>query len=247
MSIASRKEREKEQRRNDILQAAEKLFFAWGYDSVTMDDIAKAVELNKATLYLYYKDKESLYFSIVLKGVRFLSEMVAENDSKAKTGFDRLWEIGHAYFSFAKKYPDYNRAYAYFYSGRFNLEGQLFTESLECSTMGMLTSGPQFWKTVDSAANRAGNEIVRQIMDLNQGIFTRMCNAIRAGIEEGTFRKDLDPEEAAIVFIMLLESVPRMRPDLAKVLEDKGTDKTKFSRDIGDFMGFMLKNKEKRR
>jgi AcrR family transcriptional regulator len=242
MSIASRKEREKEQRRSDILQAAEKLFFARGYDNVTMDDIAKAVELNKATIYLYYQDKESLYFSVVLKGVRILSEMVRENESKAKTGFDKLWEIGRAHFSFAKKYPDYNRAYAYFYSGRFSLEGQSYTESIESTMLGALSSGSQFWKTVDNAAHRAGNEIVRQIIELNQGIFILMCDAIRSGIDEGTFRKDLDPEEAAIVFTLLLESVPRMRPDLAKVLEEKGTDSTQFSRDIGNFMGYMLKN-----
>ena len=247
MSIASRKEREKEQRRNDILQAAEKLFFAWGYDNVTMDDIAKAVELNKATIYLYYLDKETLYFSIVLKGVRLLSEMVIEKESKAKTGFDKLWEIGHAYFSFAKKYPDYNRAYAYYCSGRFDLEGQSYTETLESAMLGGLTSGPMFWKSVDSAAHRSGNEVVKQIIALNQGIFRLMCDAIRRGIDEGALRKDLDPEEAAIVFTLLLESVPRMRPDLAKVLEAKGRDQVQFSRDIGEFMGFMLKSKEKKR
>jgi len=40
VSIAERKEREKEQRRNDITNAAEKLFFSRGYDSVSMDEIA---------------------------------------------------------------------------------------------------------------------------------------------------------------------------------------------------------------
>lgn len=41
MSIAARKELEKEKRRNDILNAAEKLFFSEGYENVTLKDISK--------------------------------------------------------------------------------------------------------------------------------------------------------------------------------------------------------------
>lgn len=240
MTIAERKEREKEQRRSDILSAAEKLFFDRGYDGVTMDDIAKAVELNKATLYLYFKDKESLYFTVVLRGVRILGEMVRERAGRAETGFDRLWEIGHAYVSFAGQYPDYNRAYNYFYSGRFNLEGAVHPEALTGSLLLIMDSGPKFWKSADMAANRAGNEVAGQIFAVNQEIFALMCDAIRTGMGEGKFRQDLDPVEAATVFTLLLESLPRMRPDLLVTLERRGVDPEKFARDVGDFMGFML-------
>ena len=50
MSITSRREREKQKRRNDIINAAEKVFFAKGYDKVTMDEIANEAEVNKALL-----------------------------------------------------------------------------------------------------------------------------------------------------------------------------------------------------
>jgi AcrR family transcriptional regulator len=245
MSIAERKEREKEQRRNDILSAAEKLFFARGYDNVTMDDIAKAVELNKATIYLYFKDKESLYFTVVLHGVHILNEMVREREGKAKTGFDKLWEIGHAYVSFARKYPDYNRAYNYFYSGRFDLASITGVDEYASSMTSIIDSGPRFWRVVDLAANRASGEVATQIVELNHEIFVLMCNAIKAGIADGAFRRDLNPAEAATVFTLLLESIPRMRPDLAKVLENQGIDERKFAMDIGDFIGFMLASKEK--
>jgi AcrR family transcriptional regulator len=243
MSISSRKEREKEQRRNDILQAAEKLFFARGYDNVTMDDIAKEVELNKATIYLYFFDKESLYYTVVLRGVQILNEMVKERERNATTGFDKLWEIGHAYFSFVKRHPDYNVVYSYFYSGRFDLTDLRHEYETPLSPFD---SGESFWRNVNWAANWASKEVARLIIDLNHEIFVLMCNAIKAGIEEGTFRRDLDPEEAAIVFSLLLESIPRMRPDLEKVLDGKGVGQRTFERDIGDFMGHMLMNKAKR-
>ena len=40
MGIAERKEREKEQRRNNIIDAAESVFFSKGIENATMDEIA---------------------------------------------------------------------------------------------------------------------------------------------------------------------------------------------------------------
>lgn len=242
MSIAERKEREKEQRRNDILAAAEKLFFSRGYDNVSMDDIAKEVELNKATLYLYFKNKEALFFSIVLLGVQILHRMVTERVEKAPTGSEKLWEIGHAYFSFVKRYPDYNRVYNYFYSGRFSLADIINPPDLEL--LSTLDSGLKLWKSGDMAANRANYEVGGQIIELNRKIFAITSDAIREGIAEGAFRADLSPEEAAVTFTLLIESIPNMRPDLMAVLEGKGIDQLNFSRDLGHYINHMLSNNE---
>ncbi|HNS25752.1 MAG TPA: helix-turn-helix domain-containing protein, partial [Methanobacteriaceae archaeon] len=72
MSTTSRREREKQKRRQDIINAAEKIFFAKGYDSVTMDEIAREAEINKALIYYYFKNKEALFFAVNLYGVRIL-------------------------------------------------------------------------------------------------------------------------------------------------------------------------------
>ena len=72
MGISERRQREREQRKTEIIQAAEHLFFASGYEDVTMDDIAREVELNKATIYLYFKNKETLFATIVLRGILLL-------------------------------------------------------------------------------------------------------------------------------------------------------------------------------
>ena len=60
------------------MDAAEKLFFSGKFDDVSMEDIAKAVELSRATLYLYFKDKESLYFAVILRGFGIMDEMFRE-------------------------------------------------------------------------------------------------------------------------------------------------------------------------
>ena len=78
MSITSRREREKQKRQNDIINAAEKVFFAKGYDNVTMEEIANEAEVNKALLYYYFKNKEALFFAVNLYGVKILYEMYVE-------------------------------------------------------------------------------------------------------------------------------------------------------------------------
>ncbi len=87
MSLAKWKEREKEQRRNDIIDAARKLLAYKDFDEISMNEIAKEVGLGKSTLYLYFKNKESLYFAIVLRGIRIWAKMIKEEVKKGEYWF----------------------------------------------------------------------------------------------------------------------------------------------------------------
>lgn len=119
MAPADRKEREKEQRRRDIINAAEKLFFSRSYDNVSMNDIASEVELSKATLYLYFKDKESLFFAIVLHGARILNAIYLGCSKLDITGIEKIKAIGQGFYEFTQNYPDYFRILCYSGSERF--------------------------------------------------------------------------------------------------------------------------------
>ena len=52
MGIVERREREKLERRNSILESAEELFFQNGYEKTRMLEIADRCELSKGALYL---------------------------------------------------------------------------------------------------------------------------------------------------------------------------------------------------
>jgi AcrR family transcriptional regulator len=119
MSVAERKEREKEQRRNDIIDAAEKLFFSRKFDDVSMDDIAKAVDLSRATLYLYFEDKETIYFAVILRGVHIMEETYRAILEREKTGVNALSAIGYAFLKFHEEHSDYYRLFQYAPSQRF--------------------------------------------------------------------------------------------------------------------------------
>ena len=86
MGISERKEREREQRRNDIIDAAESIFFFQGVANSTMEDIAEKAELSKGTLYLYFKSKEDIQFAIFRRGAEILLEFMEKNIILKKTG-----------------------------------------------------------------------------------------------------------------------------------------------------------------
>ena len=54
-----------EERKGQIMNAAEEVFMQKGFDNARMDDIAEETGLSKGTLYLYYKSKNDLIIAIL--------------------------------------------------------------------------------------------------------------------------------------------------------------------------------------
>jgi AcrR family transcriptional regulator len=118
MGIAERKEREKLQRRRDIIDAAEKLFFSRGFESATMDEIAEIAELSKGTLYLYFKSKEDLQFAIFIRGSEILMKMMKDNLSTESNGYQRLLELADSFIRFSTENRNYFNLFMYYESSR---------------------------------------------------------------------------------------------------------------------------------
>jgi len=114
MGIAERKERERLQRREDIVDAAEKVFFSMGLKNATMDDVADAAELSKGTLYLYFKSKEELYLAIHLRGLALLVNLFKKAVKPNMNGLQQTLAIGRAFFRYYQDYPDYFDALSYY-------------------------------------------------------------------------------------------------------------------------------------
>ena len=65
MEMLSRKDRERQAKRQDILRAARVVFAEKGLYAATLDEIAEKAEFAKGTLYTYFENKEDLFFSMV--------------------------------------------------------------------------------------------------------------------------------------------------------------------------------------
>lgn len=212
MSFADKKIREKEERRDDILNAAEKLFFSRNYDSVSMDDIARAVDVNKALLYYYFKDKESLYFALVLRGLEILSGMLDERSGNDKTCMKKLRNGGRVYAEFATKYPEYLQAYSYLLSGRFDL------------------------------SNPSKNRDLSRIMEIRKKTFDLTRALVEGGVRDGSIRPDVNPVEVSVLFSMVFDSFSRMTPQQVQVLENEGIGRHEFLADARDLLDYIIMN-----
>lgn len=107
MGTVERREREKEYRRNEILNAAEKIFFSKGIQYATMDEVAEEAELSKGTLYIYFKSKEEIFGGICERAGLILREKFEKAYSENQKGIDKIYAVGLAYYEFSKEYPDY--------------------------------------------------------------------------------------------------------------------------------------------
>ncbi len=114
MGIKERKEREKEARREEIITAAEKIFFEKGLAQATMDEIAEAAELSKGTLYLYYKSKEDLYLTVAMKGSEIMYGMFQQALGTGEPTIKLIANLGEAYYEYFRNYRNYFRMYYFF-------------------------------------------------------------------------------------------------------------------------------------
>lgn len=65
--------------KNKLLQAAEKIFALEGYTNASMDRIAEEAGFSKGTIYLYFKDKEELFVSVLEKQMKINEQLIKEN------------------------------------------------------------------------------------------------------------------------------------------------------------------------
>jgi AcrR family transcriptional regulator len=105
MGVLERKEREKEARRSQILDAAEIIFEAKGLSQATMDDIAKEAELAKGTIYLYYKNKDELQVGLIMRSFDMMNASFTDAFERAPLAIQKITEVGKSYWDFAASRP----------------------------------------------------------------------------------------------------------------------------------------------
>jgi AcrR family transcriptional regulator len=107
MGVAERKEREKQARREAILDAARECFFEHGFENATISQIADTVELSTGTLYLYFKNKEEIYVSILEEGLDILFDLMKASERPNATAREILDGYANAYYKFYTDYGQY--------------------------------------------------------------------------------------------------------------------------------------------
>ena len=105
MGIAERKERDRVEMRQRIIDAAIQMFLEEGYEKTSIRNIAEKIEYSPATIYLYYKDKDELLYDVQGQAFEKL-DLAFHEKATAKDPLKRLEQILFTYVRFGKNNPE---------------------------------------------------------------------------------------------------------------------------------------------
>jgi len=196
----SRKLREREEREELILDHAQRLLQRDGFQGLNLDELARAVEYSKGTLYLHFETKEDLALSICTRAMRLRANLFERAYAFQGSSRERISAIGYAARKWSRDYPDMLRVQMMLKSlsfwerasedrrrlhgieaGRtFHHLNQIVIEALIAGDLPAGTHPPLVTLSLSSAT--LGSEVAANDADLQMlsgqadpGIMTRMC------------------------------------------------------------------------
>lgn len=169
MGATERKNQLRKLRQEDIINAAEKVFFAKGIHNATMDEVAKTAEYSKRTVYTYFSSKEQIYDAIISRAYGILNRLTFDALQKQQpaNGLEKVLFIGRTYLEFTNTYPHYFKAMADYENRDEDLSSQ-----------------DEYKRANYIEGNKSADLLI---------------HSIRQGIEDGSISKELDPVNTAFI------------------------------------------------
>ncbi len=90
-------------RKKQILDAASLIFSKKGFAKANTDEIAKAANLGKGTIYRYFKNKKELFVSVVDRGLDKLKDAILAEVDKTDDPLKKIENAIETYLSFFEK------------------------------------------------------------------------------------------------------------------------------------------------
>jgi TetR/AcrR family transcriptional regulator len=136
MSTAERRQEEKERRRSEIVDAAERVFAQKGLDRATMADVADEARLSRGLVYFYFKDKDDLYLALTVRAMERLRLSFEAAVIGHPNGLAKIIAIGRAYVAFHHEQPQYFQAMADIEAREVDMESAPTDNAAACMTEG---------------------------------------------------------------------------------------------------------------
>ncbi|HPA11476.1 MAG TPA: helix-turn-helix domain-containing protein [Treponemataceae bacterium] len=219
MGIAERKKRERKNRRQVILDSARDIILERGVEAVSMSDIARECELSKATLYLYYSNKESLLEALFTEAVTSFVEYAESRISDSDSGIEAISTLWRCYLD------------------RFRNSNDIFV--LVGVKNFIAPSFPLLYEPADKTSRRAGSRmlsLVQEVIErglhdgtletsLDAKTLSRTVFIIASGIVDSVARLPRDLRDMSIV----LAEMQRVFELLLRGMAAPGVDRSQLS------------------
>jgi AcrR family transcriptional regulator len=106
MGVKERREREKSETRDKILDAARELFVSEGYEGVSMRKVAEKIEYSPTAIYVHFADKNELFRELCHQDYATLAQ-VFQSSAMPTDPIERLRQIGAIYVDFGIRNPNH--------------------------------------------------------------------------------------------------------------------------------------------
>lgn len=186
MGILERKEREKAKRRELIKKCAKELILENTAAQVSMADIAEKAELSKATLYLYFVNKEALFLEIFNESTVNFTNRVCSRLKPSMSCIDTLKII---WGSYKELFGESEDIMVIFSISNYIEPNIPFLQIEEDSGMSKNTSGI---------------------------FYSMISDAIKKGIDEAIFDPTINPQTVGKTLIVLFSSIVNSAAKLPK-------------------------------
>ena len=172
-AAARRRERQRE-----IVQATRALFDAREMRDANIDDIARAVGVNRAIIYRHFASKDELFALTLAEYLEELDQRLAGVDDAARPAPERLAAVAGAYADFCLQYPAF----------------------LDCALALLRQPGEYLLAELSEAAlQRVGRFMVASL--------ARIADVLRAGTEAGDFAVEDADVTANMIYLQTLGSL----------------------------------------
>ncbi len=106
MGVKERRDRERQELRHAILEAAREIAATDGWQAVTIRKVAEKIEYSPPTIYEYFSSKEAILGEEMREGFRLLvADLKTARDAHTDPR-ERLWAMGRAYWNFVWAHPE---------------------------------------------------------------------------------------------------------------------------------------------
>ncbi len=119
MGVKERKERERLQRSNAILEAARTEFESKGFLRTTLQDVARRAEISVGLIYRYFESKEDIFAALALKGAKQFDRDLGRRIRKSQDApiAETLHQLTIEFFDFYSVYGEYFDMLTFSYKG----------------------------------------------------------------------------------------------------------------------------------
>ncbi|MGT2929197.1 TetR/AcrR family transcriptional regulator [Streptococcus dentasini] len=198
--MGRRKKAPAENHRKTIAQAAHQLFIKNGVEATSVSKIAQAAGYSKATLYVYFKNKEEIFFTLVYEHIKDLYEEIktitALPAQSQESGLQQYLQICFAVQHFCREYPLYFEGFI----GHINVNIE------------------------DIATPRIYKDIYQLGLAINQKIHLM----IEQGSKLGYLSNDIDLDKATLFIWSALSGIIRMAEQKAEYYQLLGLNTEDF-------------------